>query len=56
LLLLEAAKSYEVDKSMEGFSPQTLNAYKLQARLLMDYTISEISKQWTLQLRILRDI
>lgn len=37
MLILEATKSYEVDKRIEGFSPQTLNAYKLQARLLMDY-------------------
>lgn len=33
----EAAKSYESDKRIEGFSPQTLIAYKLQAKLLMNY-------------------
>lgn len=33
----EAAKSYESDKRIEGFSSQTLNAYKLQAKLLMNY-------------------
>lgn len=41
MLLSEAAKSYEADKRIEGFSAQTLNAYRLQAkptyRLLWEY-------------------
>lgn len=37
MLLLEATKSYEADKRIEGFSPQTLNAYRLQAKLLVNF-------------------
>ncbi len=37
LLLLEAATSFETDKRVEGFSTQTLNAYRLQARLLVNF-------------------
>ncbi|MDQ0298250.1 integrase/recombinase XerD [Salibacterium salarium] len=37
MLLSEAAKSYEANKRIEGFSPQTLNAYRLQAKLLVNY-------------------
>ena len=37
MLLSEAAKSYEADKRIEGFSPQTLNSYSLQAKLLVNY-------------------
>jgi len=37
LLLSEAAKSYEADKRIEGFSPQTLRAYELQMKLLINY-------------------
>ncbi|RDW17467.1 integrase [Oceanobacillus arenosus] len=37
MLLSEAAKSYEADKRIEDFSPQTLNAYSLQAKLLVNY-------------------
>lgn len=37
MLLSEAAKYYEADKRIEGFSPQTLNAYTLQAKLLVNY-------------------
>ncbi|MEC5424786.1 hypothetical protein QGM71_14970 [Virgibacillus sp. C22-A2] len=37
MLLSDAAMSYEADKRIEGFSAQTLKAYRLQAKLLMDY-------------------
>ncbi len=37
MLLSDAAKSYESDKRIEGFSTQTLNAYRLQAKLLVNY-------------------
>ena len=47
LLLSEAAKSYEADKRIEGFSPQTLRAYSLQMQLLIKYfgniQISEVT-------------
>jgi integrase/recombinase XerD len=35
--LTKAWESYEADKRIEGFSPQTLKAYKLQVRLLINY-------------------
>lgn len=35
--LSDAAMAYEADKEIEGFSAQTLNAYRLQAKLLIDY-------------------
>ncbi len=37
MLLSDAAKGYEADKKIEGFSAQTLNAYRLQTKLLIDY-------------------
>ncbi|QST01404.1 tyrosine-type recombinase/integrase [Pontibacillus sp. ALD_SL1] len=37
MLLSEAAKSYEQEKRIEGFSSQTLRAYELQMKLLIDY-------------------
>jgi integrase/recombinase XerD len=37
LLLSKAWETYESDKRIEGFSPQTLKAYKLQATLLIRY-------------------
>jgi len=37
LLLSKAWASVEVDKRIEGFSPQTLMAYLLQILLLIDY-------------------
>jgi integrase/recombinase XerD len=47
LLLSETAKAYEADKRIEGFSPQTLKAYRLQTNLLInhfkDNEISNIS-------------
>lgn len=37
LLLSKAWESYEADKRIEGFSPQTLKTYHLQAMLLIRY-------------------
>ncbi|MBM7656415.1 tyrosine-type recombinase/integrase [Neobacillus cucumis] len=37
MLLSKAWETYELDKRIEGFSPQTLKAYKLQATLLIRY-------------------
>ena len=37
LLLSKAWETYESDKRIEGFSPQTLKAYKLQATLLIRF-------------------
>jgi integrase/recombinase XerD len=37
LLLSKAWEMYEADKRIEGFSPQTLKAYKLQSILLIRY-------------------
>jgi integrase/recombinase XerD len=37
LLLSKAWETYESDKRIEGFSPQTLKAYKLQSTLLIRY-------------------
>ncbi|WP_156289496.1 tyrosine-type recombinase/integrase [Oceanobacillus salinisoli] len=37
MLLSEAIKSFVADKRIEGFSPQTLRAYELQAKLLVNY-------------------
>mgnify|MGYP001363694348 CR=1 FL=1 len=37
MLLSDAAKAYEADKKIEGFSAQTLNAYRLQAKLLINH-------------------
>jgi integrase/recombinase XerD len=35
LQLSKAWETYEADKRIEGFSPQTLKAYRLQAKLLI---------------------
>nr|WP_324609830.1 integrase [Oceanobacillus damuensis] len=47
MLLSDAVKYYEADKRIEGFSSQTLKAYKLQAKLLINFfsniPISQIS-------------
>ncbi|RDW15145.1 hypothetical protein CWR45_18455 [Oceanobacillus chungangensis] len=52
MLLSDAAKSYEADKKIEGFSAQTLNAYRIQAKLLIDYFGNiNINKITTLQLK-----
>ncbi|ESU33401.1 hypothetical protein G3A_06430 [Bacillus sp. 17376] len=37
MLLSTAWKSYEADKRIEGFSPYTLKAYGIQAKLLIGY-------------------
>jgi integrase/recombinase XerD len=37
LLLSNAWKTYEADKRIEGFSPYTLKAYGIQAKLLISY-------------------
>ncbi|WP_234447916.1 hypothetical protein [Viridibacillus soli] len=37
MLLSKAWKAFESDKRIEGFSPQTLKAYQLQASLLIKY-------------------
>ena len=37
LLLSQAWEKYESDKRIEGFSPQTLKAYKLQSSLLIRF-------------------
>jgi integrase/recombinase XerD len=37
LLLTNAWELYESDKRIEGFSPQTLKAYKLQSKLLIQH-------------------
>ncbi|MFJ5718336.1 tyrosine-type recombinase/integrase [Neobacillus sp. NPDC093127] len=37
MLLSKAWETYESDKRIEGFSPQTLKAYKLQSTLLIRY-------------------
>ena len=37
LLLSQAWETYESDKRIEGFSPQTLKAYKLQSGLLIRF-------------------
>src|SRR4051812_17961653 len=37
LLLSQAWETYESDKRIEGFSPQTLKAYKLQSALLIRF-------------------
>lgn len=37
LLLSNVWKTYESDKRIEGFSSQTLKAYKLQSTLLIRY-------------------
>ncbi|SES45949.1 integrase/recombinase XerD [Psychrobacillus sp. OK032] len=37
MLLSKAWASFEADKRIEGFSPQTLKAYRLQSLLLIDY-------------------
>lgn len=52
MLLSKVWESYEADKRIEGFSPQTLKAYRLQAMLLIlyfnDLNIGEIT---TIQLK-----
>jgi integrase/recombinase XerD len=40
--LSKAWESYEADKRIEGFSPQTLKAYRLQSKLLINY-FSDVS-------------
>lgn len=37
LLLSEVWKAYEADKRIEGFSPYTIKAYGIQAKLLVLY-------------------
>jgi len=37
MLLSKAWETYEADKRIEGFSPQTLKAYKLQSSLLIRF-------------------
>ena len=37
MILSDAVKAYEADKRIEGFSAQTLNVYRLQAKLLIDH-------------------
>lgn len=37
LLLSREWEMYEADKRIEGFSPQTLKAYKLQSTLLLRF-------------------
>ena len=37
MLLSKTWELYESDKRIEGFSPQTLKAYKLQSKLLIQY-------------------
>ncbi|WP_245639478.1 site-specific integrase, partial [Viridibacillus arvi] len=37
MLLSKAGEAFESDKRIEGFSPQTLKAYRLQASLLIKY-------------------
>lgn len=37
MLLSKAWSSFEADKRIEGFSPQTLKAYQLQSLLLIGY-------------------
>ncbi|MDQ0201276.1 hypothetical protein J2S10_004482 [Neobacillus ginsengisoli] len=37
MLLSKAWETYESDKRIEGFSQQTLKAYKLQSTLLLRY-------------------
>lgn len=37
MMLSDAVKAYEADKRIEGFSAQTLNAYRLQAKLLIEH-------------------
>jgi integrase/recombinase XerD len=37
LLLSKAWELYESDKRIEGFSPQTLKAYRIQSKLLIQY-------------------
>jgi integrase/recombinase XerD len=37
MMLSDVAKAYEADKKIEGFSIQTLDAYRLQAKLLIDH-------------------
>jgi len=37
LLLSKAWETYESDKRIEGFSQQTLKAYRLQAQLIIRY-------------------
>ncbi|WP_335582602.1 hypothetical protein [Neobacillus drentensis] len=37
MLLSKAWELYESDKRIEGFSPQTLKAYRLQSKLLIQH-------------------
>ncbi|WP_202595408.1 hypothetical protein [Halalkalibacter okhensis] len=46
MLLSQAYKNYESDKRIEGFSSQTLKAYKLQSSLLIRY-FSDVSIEST---------
>ncbi|WP_055738376.1 hypothetical protein [Heyndrickxia shackletonii] len=53
MLLSQAWKMYESDKQIEGFSSQTLKAYKLQVNLLMGHFGDvEINSLTTEQLKI----
>ena len=38
MLLSQAWETYESDKRIEGFSPQTLKAYQLQVNLLIRHS------------------
>jgi integrase/recombinase XerD len=52
LLLSRAWESYEADKRIEGFSPQTLKAYHLKAKLLIRYfNDADIGNISTIQLK-----
>ena len=37
MLISNAAKAYEADKKIEGVSTNTLNSYRIQAKLLIDH-------------------
>jgi integrase/recombinase XerD len=52
LQLSQAWETYEADKRIEGFSPQTLKAYRLQAKLLIKFIEDvEIDTLTTAQLK-----
>ena len=52
MLLSQAWETYESDKRIEGFSPQTLKAYQLQVTLLIRYLEDvEINSLTTEQLK-----
>ncbi|EPD53843.1 hypothetical protein HMPREF1210_00666 [Paenisporosarcina sp. HGH0030] len=52
MLLSKAWEAFESDKRIEGFSPQTLKAYRLQLSLLIEYFKDiEITTLDTIQLK-----